>query len=178
MTTHKLCARHVHQLFGTWIYYEMTSLLTCLCSTAEVISASDSWREWKGRVCAYAFWSSQTAPSLLVPAISVHHMCSCLGWWGCCFALLNGEHTLFQLGSVCQTGRKFKFPYGWTGLLLNKCQDKMLERNGNKTIKKCFHLPLPQTSEELDFASIRPKLDLNAWESHQQRASNLGELER
>jgi len=26
------------------------------------------------------------------------------------FALLNGEHALFQLGRVCRTGRKFKFP--------------------------------------------------------------------
>ena len=60
------------------------------------------------------------------------------------FALLNGEHTLFHLGSVCHTGRKFRFPYGWTGLLLNKCQHKMLVRNGNKTIKSVSIFPHPR----------------------------------
>lgn len=60
------------------------------------------------------------------------------------FALLNGEHTLFQLRNVCQTGSLFKFPYGWTGLLLNKCQHKMLVRSGNKTIKNVSTFPHPK----------------------------------
>lgn len=60
------------------------------------------------------------------------------------FVLPNGEHTLFHLGSVCQTGRKFGFPCGWTGLLLNKCQHKMLARNGNKTIKSLSIFPHPR----------------------------------
>lgn len=115
-------------------------------------SCSDGWGEWKGYVSGCAFWSNPMAPSLLVQAISVHHMYSCLDWWGCCF-ICPAEWGAYvvPLGSMCQTRRAFKFPCGWTGLLCNKCQHKMLVRNSNKTIKNVsiFPHPKPQRNSKL-----------------------------
>lgn len=117
---------------------------TCaLLPRTSLPSCSGSWGNWKGYVCRCAFWKNGRAPSLLLPALTLHQhtflpglmrlllylpcwmgSTHCSGWEMCARLEWNSNFHMAELVSF------------W-----KKCQHKILVRNGKKTIKRVSIFP-------------------------------------